>query len=335
MHNMQSSHYKQLSGATDDLAEKPTGYIVVSKQIKEQGARWFYVYHATTFIGLVRETPVHARYFHEHIVPNRPVKLYFDIEDETGVTTVSEFMHIVDNFVNATDKFISNFIQKPIRPCVVSCANRENHHSVHLTFDISFPDVTHMLCFKDKLMNENIYMPFIDEQVYSVSGVKSLRTMYSNKMINQFATSRQFCCMPLGQPEDDLSFDADLFSRSLITYIDKDCHMVSFDQSELACRMTLKYGARIIVKPPEELYSKIEAWLDNTIKCKHKLVSSDEHEFCLLVHPSFYCPVIGNTHTSNGSHLFFKHYGDYVDMTIYCLGCNSTSKYKQNIMAIL
>jgi hypothetical protein len=332
---MQSSHYKQLSGATDDLAEKPAGYLVVSKQIKEQGTRLFYVYLGETFINIVKNTPVHARYFHEHIIPIRPVKLFFDIEDKSGVTSVDEFMHIVENFVNATDRFISNFLKKTVRSCAISCANRQNHHSVHLTFDISFPNVTHMMCFKDKLNSENIYMPFIDEQMYSVSGVKSLRTMYSNKMIKQFSALRQFCCMPLGQHEDDFSFDEDLFSRSLITYMDKDCPMVSFDPSELTCKMTLKYGVRIVVKPPEELYSNIESWLSDKIKCTHKLVSSDEHEFCILVHPSFYCPIIGNNHTSNGSHLFFKHYGDFVDMTIYCLGCNCTSKYKQNIMAIL
>jgi hypothetical protein len=332
---MEINHYQKLSGALDDISEKPLGYILVSKQVREQGKRHFYVYPSNLFISIARDMPVSARYFHEHIIPDRPVKLFFDIEDKSGVISAGEFMHLIDVFMQTTDNFIVNFIQNPIRPCVISCANREGHHSVHLTFDVSFPNMTHMMFFKSKLMNETFNMPFIDEQMYSLSGVKSLRTMYSNKMISQLSSQRQFCLMPLNQSVDDVSFDSDLFARSLITNVDSSCPVVSFRQEELTVNMSLNYGTKVKVKPPEELYLKVQNWLDNTIKCTHKLVSSSEHEFCLLVHPSFYCPIIGRTHTSNGSHLFFKHYDKFVDMTIYCLGCNCTSKYKQNVMAIL
>lgn len=331
---MQVNHYKQLSGALDEISQKSHGHILVSKQVHPQGRRFFYVFPIDSFISYVEKTPFAARYFHEHIIPTRPVKLFFDIEDKSSVVPVGEFMHLIDIFITSTTNFANEFTPKPIRQCAVSCANREGCNSVHLTFDISFPNIQHMLVFKNKLMEVAPNLPFIDNQVYSATGVKSMRTMYSNKMICQFSNKRQFCLLPLNQPDDNVDFDTGLFSRSLITNIDEDCPIVTLPSSSISTP-SFDFNLKIKVKPPEELYLKIQNWLENTMKCTHKLVSSSEHEFCLLVHPSFYCPIIGREHTSNGSHLFFKHYGSFVDMTIYCLGCNCISKYKQDILFIL
>jgi hypothetical protein len=337
------SSYKTLDGGADELNEhKPEeNFILVAQQVREQGTREFYVYFIEDFVKKVKSLPCYARYYHEQIVHSRPVKLYFDIEDKSETINEDEFNAAVGDFCLKINDEIIRIVNRPIRPFVVSHAHRTGRFSTHVTFDVQFPNTYNLVHFINECKSKDISLQFVDDQVYSCTSIKSMRSMYSNKMISATARERQCCLLPFGDDGSGGSlFDEELFKQSLITYISPNTPSIWYSQetidvlSRSMSGMSIVTGNRIVVRPPEELYDKTIKWLKDVKKVHTvKLISASENEFTLRVKPSFYCPVKGDRHDNNGTHLFFTYYLPHmVEMSVFCLKCKSTTPYKESVM---
>lgn len=337
------SPYKTLDGAVDELCQhKPQeNFVLIAQQVREGGARIYFVYQINEFINKVKSLPSYARFYHEQIVHSRPVKLYFDIEDKSDTISEEGFNAVVTDFCVKINTEIQRIVGRPIRPFVMSHAHRTGRFSTHATFDVQFPNTGNLVHFLNECKSKDINLPCVDDQVYSCTSVKSMRIMYSNKMNSATARERQCCLLPSGDDGSNGSlFDDELFKQSLITYISPNTPSIWYSEetidalSRSISSMAIVTGNRVVVRPPEELYEKTIKWL-REVKKVHtvKLISAKQHEFALRVKPSFYCPIKGDRHDSNGSHLFFSYYLPHmVEMSVFCLKCKSATLYKENVM---
>lgn len=241
-----------------------------------------------------------SRYWHEYVLPYRPVKLYFDLDDRSRAAGWEDLIQRVIRTVETE-------INRGTLVCRRWDADTNIKHSCHLVFPEVWFDCPASLCIFAKQIYFHINRdPRMDINVYTMNNsFKSLRTPYSSSFKKN---------NPLVPHEGSREFDQGLFLESLLTY-GSPIDAISITKAN---EKAGDYGISVSDEDPEkiEAMERIKSWIMKFWGVTKIYVRSELDKntqvWVWLMSPSIYCPIQQKRHVSNNSMMRGKFVGKEV-----------------------
>lgn len=283
------------------MKSHPEFRFMVGKESLTRSSRTFYVCLSSASFVAHRDVGT----WHEYVVPDRPVKLFLDVDDKKGRDGWDELLQ-------ETHRAVRDLIG---RECDVRIweAHTPEKKSAHVVFPyVWFENAASLYEFMQTLHVALRKDDRVDMQVYSRTAYKSLRVPYCSSV------GKDNPLVPRGGPPE---FDFSRFTESLIT------------QGEVvnAMRIEASIPARVdfaeLDEDPDKIaaMSRIAAWIQEfwsvqKLEVKHPL-DRRTGRWVWHARPGIWCPIKRRRHARNncmirGTMVLFPY---LVRMETYCL----------------
>lgn len=234
-------------------------------------------------------------YWHEYLVPNRPVKLFVDLDDKRMLPGWDDFVRGVRDNVDALLE------TKPAPPHVWT-AHTATKYSTHLIWsDVWFDCTATLRAFILDLDERMRRDERLDTSVVSATGYKSMRVPYSSKMhMNN----------PLVPLDGPCEFNAERMLESMLT-VGRLPDSRLLTSVEFPC---VEHARRVraigtVDESPirKEALDRLESWIKRhwgvkKIKATSDL-NADTGEWIWYLTPGVWCPRARRMHASNNMYL--------------------------------
>lgn len=288
------------------LIAHPEFRLFVGLEKSTSGGRTFFVYtDGRSFVKTEEGT------WHEYVIPDRPVKLYFDVEDKKKREGWDE---LIQNIHNAVCNALGRTPEMRVWE-----AHTEFKHSCHVVFpDVWFDGAASLAVFVKSIIHVQLDRDDrVDTQVYSESPTvyKSLRMPYCPSF------GKTNVLKPKGGPQE---FDTEWFLESLVTQgeIPDESLLLKYD-------VPAREGTAFVPDEdtdPRHLQAleNIESWIKlywciDKVELKQKL-DANTGKWLWHVRPGLWCPIKKRRHLKNNTMVRGTLYLDrFVKLETYCL----------------
>ena len=287
-------------------------------------SRRFYLFRDGPSFAKAVKNHTH-RYFHEYAFPNRPVKVYFDLDDDENLPDWEDFV----SRVSSTARELLNAPNEEIIRLNADCPEKQSAHLIFPEKWLDSPASLHsFVCdVKSRIDGDKR----LDTQPYSSDPdvLKSIRAPW--------CTSYRRTNVLLPEGETALVFNEAVFLKCLVT------HGVPSNVSTYS-------NPRLVIRAPHTLDTdpvkikimrRIEEWIKMFWNVKRVDVSAPldvvSGGWVWTVHPGIWCPKKRRRHNSNGSMIRGRILHDrIVEIETFCfdIDCKKWIKHEMDWTAI-